>query len=238
MRRTISAVLDDVLVSLSVVLASIVGVLWISPPGPLQNASARSVVVHGGWKPLIEAEPPITWPCDMGLDVAVNLSLVPEAQRAQLIDDIDASLEHISAASPYQMRRTFDLAVMPTTSTLDEIAATGVEIILAVEDSARPDSRDLLSPDSYGSGGLFYRGPHAYVGSVLLDVRALRELSPGAGPRSHQALIIHELLHALGVGHTENAASIMQPTLPSDTGVLADIDLVALAQMNLLACGS
>lgn len=238
MRRTIPAVLDDVLVALSVVLMSIVGVLWISPPGPLQTASARTIAVHGGWKPLIEAEPPITWPCDMALDVAVNLSHVPEAQRTQLIDDIDASLEHISTASPYKLRRNFDLAVMPTTSTLDEIAATGAEIILAVEDSARPDSSDLLSPDAYGTGGLFYRGPHAYVGSVLLDVGALRELTPGAGPQSHQALIIHELLHAFGVGHAEKVTSIMQPTLPRSTGVLTDIDIVALARLNLLACGS
>jgi len=71
----------------------------------------------------------------------------------------------------------------------------------------------------------------------MLDARALEDLTPGSGPRSHQALITHELLHALGVGHTGDPTSIMQPALQSDTGALADVDIASLARLNLGGCG-
>lgn len=239
MRRPIPTVVDDVLVGLGLVLLSVAGAFWIAPPGPVPTASANAPAGDGGWKPLIDGDPPIAWPCNAELDVAINLARVPEAQRLQLVDDIDAGLEHITAGSPYRLRRTYDLAVIPTEDTLADVAAAaGAEIVIAVDDSTQPDATDLLSPGAYGTGGLYYRGPHAYVGWVLLDVSALAGLAPGSGPRSHQALIIHELLHALGVGHTQHPTSIMQPALQSSTGRLADVDIAALARLNLGACRS
>lgn len=136
MRRPIPTVVDDVLVGLGLVLLSIAGALWIAPPGPVPTAFANAPTGDGGWKPLIDGDPPIAWPRNAELDVAITLARVPEAQRPQLVNDIDASLEHITAASPYQLRRTYDLAIIPTEDTLADVAAAVVaENVIAVDDS-------------------------------------------------------------------------------------------------------
>jgi len=157
MRHPISTVVDDLLVAVILALLSVTGAKWIAPPGPVttMSAAAHSDAGADGWNPLIDGDPPIAWPCNADLDVVVNLSRAPEERRAQLLDDIDTSLEHITAASPYQLRRTYDLAVIPTEATLDEVAtAAGAEIVIAVDDSSRLDATDLLSPNAYGTGGL------------------------------------------------------------------------------------
>jgi hypothetical protein len=209
----------------------------IAPPGPVNGGGAGASGSASGYVPLIDGDPPITWPCNAELDVAVHLDQVPAAQRHGLLNDIDISLRQITAGSPYRLTRTSPVTVIPTNDTLASVAANAdADLIIAVDDHTRPDATDLLTPGTWGTGGLLYRGAHAYVGWVLIDITALEQLPAGGGPRSRQALIIHEVLHALGLGHTDDTGSVMQPALCSPTGVLSDADIAGLGRLNLIAC--
>jgi hypothetical protein len=237
MPRTLRHVIDDLILIANAVGLVALAVLWIGSQGAAGSQSFAASASVSGYTALSDGNPPITWPCNAELDVAVNLDRVPEPHRRRVIDDIDVSLAEITAASPHRLTRTRTITKIPTEDSLASIAAaTGAALVIAVDDHTRPDATDLLSPDAYGTGGHYYIGPHAYVGWAVLDISAIDELPAGGGPRSLQTLIIHEVLHALGLGHTNEPGSVMQPGLASPTGTLGDADIAGLGRLNLIAC--
>lgn len=237
MHRTLHRLLDDLICAVSVAGIAVVAFLWMSAPTSPGWGSVASTAGVSGYAALTDHSPPITWPCNAELKVAVHLERVPEPQRQRVLDDIDTSLFAISAASPYRLLRTRTLTEIPNGANLHSIAtAAGVDLVIAVDDHTRPRSTDLLSAGSYGTGGHFSSDSLAFVGWALIDVKAVRELSFGGGPQSLQTLILHEVLHALGLGHNDELASVMQPNLASPTGRLGDVDIAGLGRLNTIAC--
>lgn len=237
MRLTRRDIIDTVVIGAGVLVASAIGSLCITSTRPVSSVTSDASGRAFGYVPLIAGEPLITWPCNADLDVAVNLDQVPVSQRPDLLADIDASLDTITAASPYRLERTRMITVIPTEETLALTAgAAGVDLVIAVDDQTRPDATDLLTPGTYGTGGLYFQDLHAYVGWAFIDTSALRDLPAGNGARSHQALITHELLHALGLGHSHDPGSLMRPKLRSPTGAIGDVDIAGLGRLNLTAC--
>jgi hypothetical protein len=229
--------MDDLVLVANAAGLVALSVTWIGGQDSIDAHAFAASSNVSGYTALSGGEPLITWPCNAELDVAVHIDRVPEPHRQRVVDDIDASLASITAASPYRLTRTHTITEIPTEETLASLAAVaGADLVIAVDDHTRPGTTDLLSPDAYGTGGHYYIGPHAYVGWALLDISAIDELPAGGGPRSLQTLIVHEVLHALGLGHTSEPGSVMQPGLASPTGALGDVDIAGLGRLNLVAC--
>ncbi|MDA2989569.1 MAG: matrixin family metalloprotease [Actinomycetota bacterium] len=238
MRRTLRGLADDLIFGVSVAGLVVIAVVWVGARTSFESRSFASSAGVSGYTALAHRDPPTTWPCNAELEVAVHLGRVPEPQRQRLLDDIDTSLSAITAASPYTLVRTRSLTEIPNGANLQAVAiAAGVDLVIAVDDHTKPQSTDLLTPGSYGTGGHFFNDSHAFVGWALIDVKAVNELTFGGGPQSLQTLILHEVLHALGLGHNDARASVMQPDLSGPTGRLGDVDIAGLGRLNTLACG-
>jgi len=76
-------------------------------------------------------------------------------------------------------------------------------------------------------------GHGVYVtGAVLIDAAAAN-LSPGFGPGGLGAVLMHELGHLVGLGHTQDPTQIMNPQLlQTKDGTYGAGDLAGLARLG------
>ncbi len=111
---------------------------------------------------------------------------------------------------------------------------------LAFVDDGDPTETPELEGDTVGVGGGISLGPtgghRTYVtGMVRLDTPALtRDIGTRQGAANARAVILHELAHVLGAGHSEDSGEIMA----AETGVttLGEGDRYALAVLGHGQC--
>lgn len=74
-------------------------------------------------------------------------------------------------------------------------------------------------------------GPSIITAAVVFDASRARNLRPGFGPRGHATLILHEMLHAVGLSHSASRSSVMYPTMGYGPGRMSTADKRTLRRL-------
>lgn len=207
--------------------------------------AARTAVVDApaastGFSLLAEdTDGPATWGCVSSIPVGLNTGSLSSADAASLRSDLLAAFDAIAAVSSFRFVLAGATNEVPDTRWGKEWSsrAPGMPVVVAV---APASASDLAFDHAAASGGGFLRREGGSLrissGFVLLHAEHFADYRPGAGFMSRQALLVHELLHVLNVGHNDAASSIMTPSLADSYGSLGAEDVAALAHLSDAAC--
>lgn len=167
---------------------------------------------------------PVTWPCAGAIPIEVN----PEGAPGDYQDILGAAIERINAASGF----TFEM--VGETSNRDFLERGSGPVLLGFSDE---DELEMLAGRTAGIGGSVFarpsNGPSVAVGGVVaLDTDVFTDdLSVSAA----EAIVVHELAHVLGLGHTEQVGELMRST--GSPGIeLGPGDRAGLAHLREHAC--
>jgi hypothetical protein len=168
---------------------------------------------------------PVTWRCDETISVVVN----PEGAPADYEELVDAAIVRVNAASGFRFE------VVGETSERDFLDRSQGPVLLGFADE---DEVTELAGDVAGIGGSVYALPAgpgrvtAVGGVVALDTDVVDDDVPF---EYAEAVLVHELVHVLGLGHTEAAGELMQATGSGQTE-LGPGDRAGLAHLREAAC--
>jgi hypothetical protein len=222
-----------VLATLVVVGAVIVGTVAVSPDLALTDLRdvavdpGAGVVGSGGegftFMATSARGSPVTWPCDATIDLEINPQGAPEGY-AELVA---SAVDRVNAVSGF----TFEVVGETDDREVRDRGAGPVLLMWADEEEV-PELAGLTA----GIGGATYlqgggRG-RAVGGMVVIDTD-----QPGSflRRRDPEPVVVHELLHVLGLGHTEDRSQLMAPEYSSQRD-LGDGDLAGLQALREAAC--
>ena len=106
---------------------------------------------------------------------------------------------------------------------------------------SRAGESSLLNGSQAGSGGLTYSGPvngmfWAVSGQVVIDWQVTGPL-PGGATGFRTSIYMHELAHAVGLGHAAGADQLMAPMISEqNVGRWGVGDLAGLASLGSMGC--
>ncbi|WP_131106188.1 matrixin family metalloprotease [Ornithinimicrobium sufpigmenti] len=166
---------------------------------------------------------PVTWTCEAVIEVEVNPQGAPEGY-AELVD---SALATVNEASSF----TFEVVGETDDRTFLDRGAGPVLLGWADEEEVP----DLAGPVA-GLGGASYltgpRGARSVTGTVVIDTDLPRGWFRGM---DEEAVLVHELLHVLGLGHTEESGQLMAAQHHGQSE-LGEGDLAGLAALERHAC--
>lgn len=168
---------------------------------------------------------PVTWPCEGTIPVEVNPDRAPDGFDELL----DGAVSRINAASGF----TFE--VVSETSDREFFDRGAGPVLLGFADA---DEVEMLSGPTAGVGGVVYAsrsdaGQRTAVGGmVVLDTDAFEGFMSDA---TAEAIIMHELAHVLGLGHTDARGQLMRETNTFQVD-FGDGDLAGLTHLRADAC--
>lgn len=223
-----------VLGTLVVVGAVIVGTVVVSPD--LQLADLRDAAVdplHGepgsggdGYTFLQTTGDglPLTWPCEETVEIVVNPQGAPEGYA----ETVASAVDRVAGASG------FDLVVVGETDDRDFADRGFGPVLLGWADE---EEVPALAGAVAGLGGSSYvQGPggggHAVGGMVVIDTERPGGWFAGTEP---EAVLVHELVHVLGLGHTDDPTQLMAARNEGQRD-LGQGDLAGLAALREAAC--
>lgn len=167
---------------------------------------------------------PVAWPCTSTIPIEVN----PQGAPSGYADVLSEAIERVNAASGF----TFE--VVGETDDRDFLQRRSGPILLGFADEVE---LEMLGGQVAGLGGAVYArpssGPAVAVGGVVaLDTDVVNEdLPAGLGA----AIIMHELAHVLGLGHTTQPGEMMRSS-GSAQREFGPGDLAGLAHLRTHAC--
>lgn len=167
---------------------------------------------------------PVTWPCTGTIPIEVNPDGAPRGHD----EILGRAIERINAASGF----TFE--IVGETSDRDFLERRSGPVLLGFSDE---DELEMLAGRTAGLGGAVYArsssGPSVAVGGVVaLDTDVFTDDLPVS---SGEGVVVHELAHVLGLGHTTQSGELMRATGSAQTG-LGPGDLAGLAHLREHAC--
>lgn len=169
---------------------------------------------------------PATWPCQGTIPIEVNPVNAPSDYAAL----VAGAIARVNDASG------FGFEVVGETSDRDFLDRGVGPILLGFADATE---LEMLADDAVGIGGSTYAVDAA--GGRLTAVGGLVALDTDVFtddlPRQYaEAILIHELAHVLGLGHTEARGELMRSTGSGQTD-FGPGDLAGLAHLREAACG-
>jgi hypothetical protein len=188
-------------------------------------------------------------PCQKAITYAVNPALAGASApaRAAAVLDVQRAFAAVHAATGMTFRYVGITTYIPTGHTWTNATNRGgepAEIVVAWVDARHPSS--LLVPGAAGVGGFAVRasrtGAGAWIGYVgrgyvVLDASQNRFFKPGFGAGvTRGELLLHEIGHTIGLGHTSLASQIMYPILqPRSVAKYGGYDLLGLKRLGRTA---
>lgn len=173
---------------------------------------------------------PITW--------KANLALAPVGA----LEEIQTAVNRLAAATGMTFQFGGTTNVIPNDAWLHGKADARTIVVAWTSKEAT----DLFADTADGEGGWYEQGTSAngevwtwqiVRGYVLMDVGGTVDYAAGFGAGvSRGALLMHELAHAVGLSHVDDATQLMYPTLSRAT--VADYgsgDLLGLGKVGLAA---
>ncbi len=198
---------------------------------PVTNDDRRSDEV---FRFLSQNPLPVAWPCNATFEVAVDMGVIHPTERPTVLADLEFAFDTIAAKAPYSFIVTH---LIESTSSHDDLGdfldGYGADLLVTF---VFPGQSDLLSPHSLGTGGQQTYGQTPRHGWAAFFAAEYLNLEAGPGPYSRHALILHEILHALNLGHVDDTSSIMFPLLSQGPGKLGPGDIAGLEVLNQIAC--
>lgn len=183
---------------------------------------------------------PAAWECGAKIGVGFNPGPLSGSAATLLRNDLHSVLAELSSVSGLTLAFVGDTDEVPDSRWSKEWAARapGMPVVVAVIPKS---ASDLAIVDAAASGGGFVKSDffgrlRVSSGFVLLHAENFHDYRPGSGFMSHQALLLHELMHVLNVAHSEDPTSIMTPSLADSYGRLGSSDLAALDSLSTSAC--
>ena len=153
-------------------------------------------------------------------------------------------MDLISSQSSFQLQLVGETSVIPTTEWAQSWRSDSLfaPVVVAFGDAS---DTDLFEPNSMAVGG-FFQGEEsdgrtrAVVGFVYVHTEHFIRLKAGTGFMSRGALLAHELLHVLGLGHVHPSSrdSVMTPWLSSSLGKIGPGDVQGLERLAEVGCPS
>ena len=168
---------------------------------------------------------PVTWRCDESIPVVVN----PQGAPREYEDLVDAAIDRVNTASGFRFE------VVGETADRDFLDRSQGPVLLGFADE---DEVAELAGDVAGIGGSVYALPAgpgrvtAVGGVVALDTDVVNDDVPF---EAAEAVLVHELLHVLGLGHTDAPGELMRATGNGRTE-LGPGDRAGLAHLREAAC--
>ena len=172
------------------------------PPG-------RTPPVYSRWNPCA----PVSWKVNLA-----QAGSTPAARQAAL-NDVVGALKRITQVTGVRFRYAGQTAAVPTRGALPSVAPL---VIAWARAGSGPGRSPLLQSGAAGWGGisgliytsggrLYYRITSAYA---VLNAGQNGAFRAGFGSGSTRgALLMHELGHAMGLGHSDYTSEIMYPTI-------------------------
>jgi hypothetical protein len=179
---------------------------------------------------------PARWnPC-VAVHYLVNLT---DAPPGALID-VQRAVAVVAKASGLEFVSDGTTTAAPNTSwiTKGPVGATGwPDVLIGWSD---PSHTDLKLTQAMGGiteyeAASLPEGRSGLVSAVVVLSRP-NDPGPGFGPDSRGALLLHELGHAVGLGHVDDPTQIMNPVSTGAPGVYASGDLAGLKILGSGAC--
>lgn len=223
-----------VLGTLLVVGAVLAGTVALSPNltiGDLRDAAVDPILgVPGSGGPgysfmaTSAGGEPVTWACDATIEVEVNPQSAPEGY-AELVDSAVGQVEEASGFALEVVGESDDREIRDRDA--------GPVLLMWADEDEVPE---LAGPTAGIGGATYLRGPRgggrAIGGMVVLDTDQPRGFLRRADP---EPVLVHELLHVLGLGHTEDRSQLMAPEYSRQRG-LGEGDLAGLRALREAAC--
>lgn len=186
---------------------------------------------------------PTRWnPCQP-IHFEENLSEAPASAGI----DLAAAIDRVETATGLRFVDDGPTTVIPKTSYGTDPARRPKPVIIAWARSGQTDKLGASRPLP-GSGIITTEigrgGPVTMIqaltghgvnvsGSVVIDADASAAMPPGFGPGSVGIVLMHELGHLVGLGHVDDPAEIMNPSVvPTKDGNWGPGDLAGLARLG------
>lgn len=228
------------LTALLLIMALVIsGAVWVSPALDLGDLR-DSVLTHDG----LDGVPgsggegysflsttsdgdPVTWACEAQIEVVVNPEGAPDGY-AELVDSAFATLNEASS---------FTFVLTGETDDREFFDRQRGPVLLGWADE---EEVPQLAGATAGLGGSTYLtgpggGGRSVGGMVVLDTDMHRGWWFGRSD-DEEAVLVHELLHVLGLGHTDDPSQLMAAEHSGQTE-LGQGDLDGLAALEAAACG-
>ena len=167
----------------------------------------------------------VRWnPC-APIHYSVNAALA--ADPAGALADTEAAVAKVAAASGLTFVYDGATSVVPTRAWLDGGGASSGLVIAWAPRGTQAGQSDLFGGDADGEGGWTESGVskdgatwtwQIKRGFVVVDPAGAVDYAPGFGPgQSRGVLLMHELGHAVGLGHVDNRRDVMFPVITSSS---------------------
>ena len=173
---------------------------------------------------------PVTFAPCRALTWRLNLNGAPEAERA----NVQAAFDRLAAATGFRFVAWPDTTVVPMRRA-NSAALSDADIVFAFATEGTGPGQtdiDLGSADGFdtlGVGGLTATiGRYALGGSVVIDRTDLDRHSATA----LQRIYMHELAHAVGLGHVDGGANLMTAVFSDGDAAWGPDDVTGLTALG------